>query len=190
ISFSTMRPRLGDMHDNWGWTVFYNYILLEKEADVQGLQAKLHDFKVKYVGAEDKNRYQTHFWLQPITDIHLKSQLQDEQSPVGDERTVYFLSILAVFILAVAWINYINLSTAKALERSKEVGLRKTVGASRGQLISQFLFDTVCINFLAVALAALIVFASWSTFEALVGKQLNNVIYFGGITPWLLAAII
>lgn len=190
ISFSTMRPRLGDMHDNWGWTVFYNYILLEKEADVPALQAKLHDFKVKYVGAEDKNTYQTHFWLQPITDIHLKSQLQDEQSPVGSERTVYFLSILAVFILAVAWINYINLSTAKALERSKEVGLRKTVGASRYQLVTQFLFDTAMVNLFAVLLAGVIVIASWSPFESLIGKQIQNILSAGGVVPWVMAGIV
>jgi putative ABC transport system permease protein len=190
ISFSTMRSRLGDMFDNWGWSAFYTYILLEDGADAHALQSKLPAFKVKHIGPQDKGSFQTRFWLQPVTDIHLKSRLESEQSPAGNERTVYFLSILAVFILAVAWINYINLSTARALERSREVGLRKTVGATRSQLIIQFLFDTALINVFALTLAVGIVMVAWAPFETLIGKQIQNILYTGGITPWVIAGLI
>jgi putative ABC transport system permease protein len=190
ISFSTMLPRVGDQYNNWGWSVFYNYVLVKEGADVNALLAKLPALKIKHMGPEDKSNAQTQFGLQPITDIHLRSNLESEQSPVSNERTVYFLSILAVFILAVAWINYINLSTAKALQRSKEVGLRKTVGATRIQLITQFLFDTIVVNLFALLISITLVAVSWSSFESLIGKQIQTVLYTGGATPWMIAALV
>lgn len=188
ISFATMRPRLGDMYDNWSWNAFYTYILLHEDANATVLQSKLPAFKDLHIGIE-KGPVKTAYELQPITDIHLKSQLESEQSPTSNEQTVYFLSILAIFILIVAWINYINLSTAKALERSKEVGLRKAVGATRRQLIYQFLFDTALINLLAFLLAVVLVIALWSTFESLVGKQLET-IYYVGVRNWFIAGLV
>lgn len=190
ISFSTMRQGVGDMYDNWAWSVFYNYVLLKEAADVAAVQARLPALKLKYMGPEDKGGSQTQFALQPITDIHLRSNLESEQSPVSNERTVYFLSILAVFILGVAWINYVNLSTAKALERSKEVGLRKTVGATRTQLITQFLMDTIVINVFALVIAIVLVTVSWSSFEALIGKSIQSVLFTGGTAPWIITAVV
>jgi putative ABC transport system permease protein len=187
LSFATMKSRLGDMNDFWGWSVFYTYVLLEDGADVNAVQGKLNDLAIKQFPNEATSTYKTSFKLQPITDIHLRSQLNMEQSANGSERTVYFLSILAVFILVVAWINYINLSTSKALQRSKEVGLRKTVGATRMQLITQFLFDTILINLFALVLSAGIVLAAWSAFEQLVGKEIGGILFQGGVTPWLIA---
>jgi putative ABC transport system permease protein len=184
ISFSTVRHRIGDLYDNWGWSVFYNYVLLNENADVNAVNAKLPALKDTHYSPETGDSRKTVFALQPITDIHLKSKLSDEQSPVGSERIVYFLSILAVFILVVAWINYINLSTSKALQRSREVGLRKTVGATRPQLILQFLLDTAVINTIALSIAAVIVILSWPAFEVLVGKQIRNVVLTGGALHW------
>lgn len=190
ISFSTMRPRLGDMYDSWYWSVFYTYVLLEEGTDAIELQAKLPALKTKHLGSEDNQNGQTQFVLQPIADIHLRSDFDSEQSPVGNERTIYFLTILAIFILAVAWINYVNLSTAKALERSKEVGLRKTVGATRWQLLIQFLFDTIVINLFALALASVLVIVCWSSFESLIDKPIQAVLYTGGIAPWIISALV
>jgi putative ABC transport system permease protein len=190
LSFSTMRPRIGDMNDFWGWTVFYTYVLLGENTNVAGVHEKLNEFAVRQFVDEAKSAFKTSFVLQPILDIHLRSKYFNEQSPAGSERIVYFLSLLAVFIVVVAWINYINLSTARALQRSKEVGLRKTVGATRTQLILQFLFDTILINVFALFLAALIVIASWSSFEQLIGKQISAVVFTGGIAPWILAAAV
>ncbi len=190
ISFSTMRSGIGDMYDNWSWAVFYSYVLLKDGADASALQAKLPELKLKYIGPENESEAKTQFALQPITDIHLRSNMQSEQSPVSSERTVYFLSILAVFILGVAWINYINLSTAKAMERSKEVGLRKTVGATRTQLILQFLFDTVAVNLFALLIAAAIAVGFWSSFESLIGKKIETILYTGGAMPWIISVLV
>ncbi|HZY79778.1 MAG TPA: FtsX-like permease family protein [Cyclobacteriaceae bacterium] len=190
ISFSTLRHRVGDMYNSWGWAVFYNYVLMEDNVDLAGVRAKFPALKDKFYGPEDQSPNKTGFDLQPIRDIHLRSGLGDEQSPVGNERVVYFLSILAVFILVVAWINYINLSTAKALQRSKEVGLRKTVGASRIQLIMQFLLDTTLINIFALLLAVALTVVSWSAFEQLIGKQIRDSLFIGDSTQWIVAGII
>jgi putative ABC transport system permease protein len=190
ISFSTLRHRIGDMYDNWSWAAFYNYVLLDANADADVVRAKLQTLTDKYYSNEAGSPRKTSFALQPITDIHLKSQLDAEQSPVGSERTVYFLSILAVFILIVAWINYINLSTSKALQRSKEVGLRKTVGATRTQLVVQFLLDTAMINIFALLIAVAIVITAWSSFEKLVGKEIRDALQTGGPGPWIIAAIV
>lgn len=189
LSLSTMRPQLGTFLDGWTWSVFYTYVELNKNANAEALQSKLPAFKIRNIGPDDSD-YATRFTLQPITDIHLKSQLDNEQSPVGSERTVYFLSLLAIFILVVAWINYINLSSAKALERSKEVGLRKTIGAARSQLIGQFLVDTSVVNIIALFLAIGIISMAWAPFEMLNGKNITTILITGGMTPWLYAALI
>jgi putative ABC transport system permease protein len=190
LSFSTMKARIGDLDERWGWGVFYTYVLLGENTDPAGVRQKLDDLVARQFPDEVKSNFKTSFVLQPVLDIHLRSKYFGEQSPVGSERTVYFLSILAVFILVVAWINYINLSTSKALQRSKEVGLRKTVGASRMQLITQFLFDTILINLFALCLASVIVTVSWTSFEQLIGKQISTILFTGGITPWLLAGVV
>lgn len=189
LSLSTMRSQLGDFLDSWTWSVFYTYVLLDKNADASALQAKLPAFKIRHLGPDDGD-FNTRFGLQPITDIHLRSQLDNEQSPVGSEQVVYFLSLLAVFILAVAWINYINLSSSKALERSKEVGLRKTIGATRAQLIAQFLFDTAVVNGIALLMALGIISIAWYPFAMLVGKDISGVLFTGGVTPWLYAGLV
>lgn len=176
ISFSSMMKNLGNLYESWGWPVFYNYVLLQPSADPSALEAKFPAFAKKYLG---EGEYRTRFSMQPIVDIHLRSQLEGEQSANGNQRTVYFLSILAIFILVVAWINYINLSTAKALERSKEVGLRKVVGATKRQLITQFLFDATVLNFLALFLAGSIVLGVWPLFENLVGKHMTGFLSIG-----------
>ncbi len=190
LSFSTMKARIGDMNDFWGWSVFYTYVLLGENIHAAGVQEKLNELAVRQFVDEAKSPFKTSFVLQPIQDIHLRSTYLNEQSPAGSERLVYFLSLLAVFILIVAWINYINLSTSKALQRSKEVGVRKTVGATRIQLIIQFLFDTILINIFALFLATLIVVVSWPAFERLIGKQISAVVFTGGIAQWILAVVV
>ena len=190
ISFSTMQQNFGDGYDMWTWSAFYSYILLDDEADLKIFESKIPAFTKKYHEQDYQGGVRLTYFLQPITDIHLHSKFADEQSRNGDARTVYFLSLLAGFILVVGWINYINLSTAKALERSKEVGLRKTVGASRKQLIVQFLFDTTVINCLGLLGAVGISLVSWGWFERLIEKRIGDVLFQNGLmdnpTQWLM----
>ena len=134
--------------------------------------------------------------MQPITDIHLRSpHLIKERVAHGSARTVYFLMVIGLLILVIAGINYINLSTTKAIERTHEVGLRKVVGASRQQLIAQFLCESALVNLLAVALSLIIMAAAFPHFNALTGKNIGaslfEVILADGAQFWLaLAAVL
>ncbi len=193
ISFNIMQEKWG--YDVWGWPEFYNYVKLKEGADPKQVEAKLPAFREKYLGERMKQyKFQSAFHLQPVTDIHLKSNFSQEQSINGSEQTVYFLSLLAAFILIIAWINYINLSTSKSLERSKEVGLRKVVGANKYQLMSQFFFDALLVNILALLIALGIIPFSLQWLSNVVGKDIAAFVYTSGwwysASFWLLVPAI
>jgi len=117
--------------DGWGWSNFITYVLLHPGSISGDLEDKLPAFVTKYEGetlAETNSEYVIK--LQPVTDIHLTSGLEEELAATGSSSTVYSFGIIALFILVIAWVNYINLSTARAPERSREVGIKKVVGGS------------------------------------------------------------
>ena len=179
VSFSSLGPEWG--YTEWAWPEFYNYILLAEGASRENLEAKFPEFMEKHSAKIwEQYKFKSHIWLQPVTDIHLQSDYTLEQSTNGSERTVYFLTMLGIFILVIAWINYINLSTAKALERSKEVGLRKVSGASRIQLISQFFFDAFLVNVLSIVLAVIIVVLATPYFESFTEKHFSEILISSG----------
>jgi len=117
--------------------------------------------------------YKREFHLQPLRSIHLRSRLRMEPDANGDGKTILFLEIVGAFILLIAWANSINLATARSLQRGKEVGIRKTLGARRGQLIKQFLFESGFLNLLAFFLALAVVSISLPAFRQLVGRPLS-----------------
>lgn len=164
----------------WTWPVFYTYVKLIPGADNRALENKFPAFVEKYVGKQVAEKDKFGIDLQPVVDIHLKSNLAGEQSTNSSERTVNFMSLLGIIILAIAWINYINLSTAKSIERAKEVGLRKISGASRKQLITQFVFDACLINIMALFLATALTTATIPVFEQLTGKAITNILLSSG----------
>ncbi|MEJ1238012.1 ABC transporter permease [Chryseolinea sp. T2] len=188
ISYPTiMRTYDGD--DFWGWTVFYTYVQLVPGSDIGALESKINEYvKKRAPDFSDYLDYHRRVFFQPVADIHLNSRFWNEQSPAGDSRTIYFLSLLSVLILFIAWINYINLSTAKGLERSKEVGLRKVVGASRGQLVIQFLTDAFVVNLSAVLTAIALAGLLWPFFKQLVGKDIQ-LAFFTSPATWGVAGI-
>jgi putative ABC transport system permease protein len=172
-SFATMGENFGN--DNWTWPEFYNYVLLAPGTDPKKLEAKLPAFINKYLAPVMKQlNFGCQFHLQKVTDIHLRSHYLKEPEPNGSERDIYFLSIIGILILLVAWINYINLSTAKSMERAKEVGLRKVAGASKTQLVTQFISESFIINLLAVIIAVVIVFCCFPFFSGFVGKNISQ----------------
>jgi len=180
VSFATLGENWGN--DVWRWPEFYNYILLKPGTDAKALESKLPAFVTKYLSdVMQEYKWKISMYLQPVTSIHLSSHLKLEQDVNGSERTVYFLSLLGGFVLFIAWINYINLSTAKSLERSKEVGLRKVVGASKRQLVVQFFFDALLVNTIAMVLSLLLLFLTMPYFETIVGKDITSVLYQGGL---------
>ena len=111
--------------------------------------------------------------LQPLNDIHLYSHYMMEPGENGDGKTVYLLLGIAFFIVVIAWVNYINLATARAITRAREVGVRKAVGSQRAQLIIQFLSESAVLNAIALLLALGIVVLAIPGFNAVSGQHLS-----------------
>lgn len=159
----------------WGWYDFNTYVLLKPGTDVAVLQAKWDEWLVKN-RAEEWKKYngKQEFILQPLLDIHLGKVLLQESEPDerGDRDSVYALSFIALFILVIAWVNYINLATARSMDRANEVGVRKVMGAVRNQLVYQFLSESLLINLFAAALAVVAVMLAWPAFAQLSGRPI------------------
>ncbi|MBT1703800.1 ABC transporter permease [Chryseosolibacter indicus] len=160
--------------DGWGWNNFITYVQFHDRIDIKSVEAKIPAFVEKYRGKElAESNGKVVFNFQPILDIHLSPGLDLESSPTVSINSIYFFIIISVFILAIAWINYINLSTARAMERAREVGIKKAVGAVKGQLVWQFISESVLVNLLGVVLAVLIALALLPVLGEIVNKNLR-----------------
>lgn len=175
FSFKTLSDRYEQAETAWGWYDFNTYVLLDDGVNVDELQSKWDDYLFEQRGEEwTKRNSKQEFILQPLRDIHLYSHLLQESEPdeQGDGEAVYFLTIIAFFILIIAWVNYINLSTAKSFERANEVGVRKVMGAEKGQLVKQFMAESFLINLLAMIIALIGIVVCWPSFAALTGRDI------------------
>ena len=168
----------------WVSNNYYTYLVLQEGTSSEAFEAKLAGLVTKYVGPQIQKAAgitleqffasggEWSYFIQPLTGIHLHSHLDYELEPNGDIAYVYIFSIIALGILLVACINFVNLATARAANRAREVGIRKTVGSSRGQLIRQFLSETTIMSFFAVLLALLAVQLLLPFFNNITGKEL------------------
>jgi putative ABC transport system permease protein len=158
----------------WGSNSYYTYILLKDGADPRALEAKLVPFIAKYEAERGWRHDDQHsrYFLQSLTSIHLHSRANFEFAAVGDSRFVLLFASIAVLVLVIACVNYMNLATARSLKRAKEVGLRKVVGAGRGQLVRQFLGDAMVLTFMALLLAVGLVLAALPAFRAFVERDI------------------
>ncbi|PZR07747.1 MAG: ABC transporter permease [Flavobacterium psychrophilum] len=177
VSYVTTYP-WGWTQNDWGQLNTYTYLLLNQGADFHNLQAKLPAFIEKYEG---KSLRSTNSWeelyLQPLKDIHLNSDLSGELEVNGNSKVPFFLTIIAIFIMLIAWINYVNISSANALDRAKEVGIRKVAGANQSHVALQFLIETIMINFIAIGLAAILILIAQPYLELLIDKSLTLAIF-------------
>jgi len=185
MSFSSLNKLWNDPIVSWMWDGFMTYIVLDEKADPKVFEQKLPAYVQKKAGEELK-RYNAGmtFHLQPIGAIHLDSEFIGEFKPNGNRQSTYFLSIVAILILITAWINYVNLATAKSIERAREVGVRKVMGGFRSQLIQQFLFESLLFNALAVVIAIVLVAILTPAFGQLTGRDLDFLL-FKQSTFWL-----
>ena len=176
ISTLTQAPIYGDTEFlNQQFPQVYSYLLLQPGTPPSVLEAKLPDFIETYVGAQfplDDLGLEVNAFLQPLTRIHLHSQREFEIAPNGDIATVYIFLAIALFILLIASINFMNLATARSASRAKEVGMRKVVGAQREHLIGQFLGESVLLGLVALVVAGVLVWLAVPEFNALTGKDL------------------
>lgn len=155
LSYASCIRYWGEGADNsWVWSDFYHYLLLDPHANVQKLKNKFAAFSERHFRGDEVSGSQEVFSLQPLSRAHLYSSgLEYEIGETSNGKAVWSMLTIAFFILLVAWINYVNLSSVRAIERAGEVGVRKVVGASRFQLIRQFLLETLLINLLSLVLA-------------------------------------
>jgi putative ABC transport system permease protein len=169
---------------HWSLNVFKTYVLLREGGSAGALQNKLDnivknhmfDSAERYEAAIAKGNY-TKFPLQPLTDIHLRSRLEWEFETNGNSMYVQFFTIIAVFILFIAIINYTNLSTARSAGRAREVGIRKTAGSTRTSLIRQFLTESILTSLVALLLALVFIHTLLPVFRVLVGKPWLHISY-------------
>ncbi|MFC1476862.1 ABC transporter permease [candidate division KSB1 bacterium] len=176
--FAIQRGNLG--WGNWNYTT---YIMLSGQSSKDDFEQKLPAFAGKYLG--DEKAAQSKYFLQSLTDIHLHSQLRNDLTTNRNITTIYFLALIALIILAVSCINYMNLMTVRSLSRSKEIGIRKVVGASRFTLIKQFLEESILYTAISIIIALVLVKIFLPVFNDLAGEELklsftgNYMLYIG-----------
>ncbi len=177
LSMSTRTQVFNPQQDEqWGNFGFYSYLLLKEGTDPYKLQSKFPAFLTRHNGKEmEESQMFYTLALEPLKDVYLTSQRESPEK--GSMSNVYIFSIIAIFILVIACINFINLTTARAAERAKEVGIRKVVGAAKGRLITQFLGESILICLLAFLLAILLCTLLLPQFNQLAGKTISEGIF-------------
>lgn len=152
---------------------FWQYIQLKEGVSHKTVERKFAALNTKYFPKAAASGIREAFYLQPLKKAYLYSDFEYEIGKTGNYRIVWSLLVIALFILVLAWINYINLATARSLERAKEVGIRKVTGASRLQLIKQFLAEALLVNIVAIIMAALLTVLLQNGFNRLVNRELS-----------------
>lgn len=152
---------------------FWHYIQLRHGTDYKAVEAKLEAFSQKYFQGNKVSGSVEKFHLQPLAKAHLYSDFEYEIGKTGSATVVWGLLIIALFIIVIAWVNYINLSTARSAERAREVGVRKVTGATKSQLVRQFLTESFLINIIALLLAVILVLLLQPLFNKLIQHDLS-----------------
>ena len=170
-SFKTHRH---GKNPEWSPSNYYSYVKLRPGADLDQFNAKLPQLVEKYLGeAQKEYGFQMAFLTQPVTNIHLGDQTLSSVKPGTDVKYLYIFGIVALLLIAIGIINYVNLATAEATERNKEVGLRKVMGADRTQLFGQFVSESMILTIGAALLSLLIIYLIAPQFAQLGGVPLD-----------------
>ena len=175
-SFKTHRH---GKNPEWSPSNYYSYVKLRPGADLDQFNAKLPQLVEKYLGeAQKEYGFQMAFLTQPVTNIHLGDQTLSSVKPGTDVKYLYIFGIVALLLIAIGIINYVNLATAEATERNKEVGLRKVMGADRTQLFGQFVSESMILTIGAALLSLLIIYLIAPQFAQLGGVPLDLSLLF------------
>jgi putative ABC transport system permease protein len=196
VSMSTLEE---SRRNNWISNNFNTYIVLKEGADPKKLEAQFDALVDKYVGPavmqfmsinieefKKSDNYEKH-QLTPLTSIHLYSDKEAELGPNSSIQYVYIFSAIAFFILLIACVNFMNLSTARSANRAREVGVRKVLGSLKANLVKQFLTESILISCIAMVLALVLVFAMLPYFNHLAAKDIKGNVFAG---PWLLPILL
>lgn len=206
--FGSMASVPDARNNSWLSGSYFTYLVLQKKNDPKRLEAKLPGTVEKYMGPQVKQALGVSLadfrkkgndiglYLQPLTDIHLKSDFSNGLEAGGDIRYVYIFGAIALFMLLIACINFMNLSTAGASKRAKEVGIRKVLGSVKYELIGQFLVESALLTLFSLMLALMLVKICLPVFNSLSGKQLqlnflqNPLMILGLLLFWLFVSIL
>ena len=195
--FEAMEGNADAKEINWGSNNYHTFIKLIPTVNVADIQLQLRGFLGKYVipgvqqympGITEEQfkaagNYLVYSTI-PLTDIHLNSNLVAEMSANNDMQSIYILSFIAIFLIVLASVNFMNLSTAHSLKRAKEVGVRKTLGSNKKDLVRQFLVESGLISFLSLALALVMTMIALPFFNTLAAKEIS--IPFLNLFFWLI----
>jgi len=170
-------------NQNWYWNDMYTYVQLSEGSNPSSLEIAFQAVADKYNPRTAETNQSIRIKLQPIKDIHLNSNLAEEAEPNGDSNIVFSLSWVGIFVLLLAWINYVNLTTANFMERAKQVSVRKLLGAVQTQLIVQFLVEAAIMNMVSLVVAFCVIESVMPLFNSLSGLSLKSDDLF---TAWFL----
>jgi putative ABC transport system permease protein len=175
----------------WSPSNYYIYVKLKPESDPQVFEGKLEQIVDKYLGKDlAEYGYETAFFIQPVTQIHLGDQSLVSIKPGTDIRYLYIFGIVAILLIAIGVINYVNLATAEATERNKEVGLRKAMGAGRSQLFGQFVSESMLLTLASTVLSILALYLIAPKFTSISGVPLNMSLIISPLGLILMAGFI
>jgi putative ABC transport system permease protein len=171
---SNSLPGGSDYGGGWGNFGFYTYVLLSPGADPQNFEKKLAPMYKKYMAPIfEQYNIKIRYGIQSITDIHLHSEMEQEPEELGSMSYIYILSSVAAFLLIIACINYMNLTTARSARRAKEIGIRKVAGSNRTQLVMQFIVESLVITLISMVISLGLVYLLLPSFNTLAGKFLS-----------------
>jgi putative ABC transport system permease protein len=175
LSMTTFTRRDAQFNHRWGGNFLNTYLILEPNTDIKALEAKFPDFMVRHTGNDDVNKYYT-LYLQKLSDVHLGSidiehDYNNYRKFNGKYLDVFF--IVGVFILLIACVNFMNLTTARASHRWKEIGVRKTVGAGKFQLFTQFIFESILLSVVALCIAVVLDVLFIPVLNRMIDRQLS-----------------
>jgi putative ABC transport system permease protein len=174
LSFATLYHIKPDHVESWTNRSYLTYVLLRKDYRSEDFEAKLPAFLDKYTGqSQTRETDYVTLYLQGLEDIYLRSDFQFDLAVTGDAKYIYIFSAIAIFILLIACINFMNLSTARSLVRAKEVGVRKVMGGHRVQFVRQFLFESQLMSLIGLLLALVLVEFVLPTFNNIIAKDLH-----------------
>ncbi|HTB26395.1 MAG TPA: ABC transporter permease [Puia sp.] len=181
VSFTTLNDTsvygAENLRTSWGNNSFFNFLLLPENYQVKNMIGRFPEFVDKHMDHKDYNGQNpskfTKLGLQKLTDIHLRSNMDYEAEPNGDINRVYIFSLIALFILLIACINYMNLSTARSALRAREIGIRKVIGARKKELIFQFLSESVMLCWLATIIAFFLTSLAIPWLNKISGQQIS-----------------
>lgn len=189
LSFPSILQAWGPGADrNWRWFDFITYLKVQPGTDMSEMEKRIIPFIDKH-GGERLGSSRIDFDFIPVSDIHLNSNINQEITVNGDGQMVNFMLLVGVFILIIAWINYVNLYTARASDRCKEVGIRKSLGSSRSSLIKQFFTEAAISNFLAIGIGFFGFILIKHVAHRYLGVDLPSLSEFGIALPGLLFII-